>query len=284
MNLFGALLLLLGGAQTPLEDLGGADPEPLERVCVIGASVTHGLDFSLGLGEVLDATLVSEHEPVESNANLLFFTDPVGKGKEQLAFVEEQDATLVIAVDFLFWFAYGTRNAQDERLRDDSERLGRLQLGLDLVDAALAERTIPIVLGDFPDMSESIGRQLHLLQVPSRESLKELNALLHGWAKEREHVILIPLATSIERIRADQEVTLGRQTWPAGSADLLLSEDRLHPTVEGTVAIAHAVAVALVECDLVAERDVDLDLAAVFDRLGEPVPEEVELPEQEAGR
>ena len=55
------------------------EPHPLERVCVLGASVTHGLDFSTGMGEVLEATLAREHEPVLTNANLLFFSDPVGK-------------------------------------------------------------------------------------------------------------------------------------------------------------------------------------------------------------
>lgn len=247
------------------------EPHPLQRVCVLGASVTHGLDFNTGMGEVLEATLVREHDPVQTSANLLFFSDPVGKAEEQLAFAEENRATLIVGVDFLFWFAYGSRNAKDQRIRDDSERLAKLEVGLKLLE----DLDVPIVLGDFPDMSDSIGRQLHRLQVPQPETLKRLNARLHAWAKEREHVVLIPLADSIDRIRADEEVKLGRQTWPAGSSDLLLSDDRLHPTIEGMVAIANAVADALVQAELARPADVQLDLATVFEHLGEPVPEEV---------
>jgi hypothetical protein len=264
VRLLAPLLLL---AALPVVD----EPHPLQRVCVLGASMTHGLDFDTGLAEVLEATLVREHDPVLSDANLLFFMDPVGSAEDQLVFARKNDATLIVGVDFLFWFAYGSRNAKDERIRDDSERFARLDQGL----ALLAEIDVPLVLGDFPDMSDSIGRQLHRMQVPEPETLKRLNARLAAWAKEREQVILIPLASAIDRLRAGEQVTLGRQTWPAGSADLLLSDDRLHPTIEGTIAIANAVVDALVRAELVDSEDVELDLEPVFERLGEPVPEEV---------
>jgi len=261
-------LLLLALVALPV----AREPHPLQRVCVLGASVTHGLDFNTGLAEVLEATIVRDHDPVCSNANLLFFSDPLGKAREQLAFAKEKRATLIVGVDFLFWFAYGSRNARDERIEDDSERLAKLDQGL----ALLADVKVPLVLGDFPDMSDAIGGQLHRLQVPQPATLKQLNERLRAWAAERENVVLIPLAASIDLIRADQAVTLGRQAWPAGSADLLLSDDRLHPTLEGMVAITNAVADALVAADLCAEDDVLLELEPVFERLGEPVPEEVE--------
>jgi len=247
------------------------EPHPLQRVCVLGASMTHGLETDMGLARVLEATLVREHDPVLADANLLFFMDPVGIAEEQLAFARKNHATLIVGVDLLFWFAYGSRNAQNERLQDDSERLARLNQGL----ALLEEIDVPIVLGDFPDMSDSIGRQLSRSQVPEPETLKRLNARLAAWAGEREQVILIPLASALDGLRAGEEITLGRKTWPAGSADLLLSADRLHPTIEGTIAIVNAVADALVRAELVAAADVELDLEAVFERLGEPVPEEV---------
>ena len=115
------------------------------------------------------------------------------------------------------------------------------------------------------------------LQMSSSSALSRsrVNARLRAWAAERDHVVLLPLDAIMTRLRAGKEVTIGRQTWPADSADLLLRPDRLHPTIDGQVAIANLVAHELVRAKLVAETDVELDLAAVFEHLGEPVPEEV---------
>ena len=232
---------------------------PLQHVRVIGASVTQGLTPGNGLGEVIAAMILCEREAVEQEADLLFFANPIGKARAQLKAARESGATMLVGVDFLFWFGYGLYGADRKLLGSDDERLQLLEAGLLL----LGQIDVPIAVGDFPDMSDAIGGMLLEAQVPEAETLVKLNARLRAWASERENVVILPLAHVIGKLRADEEIRMGKHVWPAGSADLLLLPDRLHTTREGQVAIASLAMFGLVEAGLVAEEDVELDVAAI---------------------
>lgn len=260
------LAFLLLAALPPAQE-----PQPLQRVCVLGASMSNGMEPGEDFANVLDATLRRDHDAVRSKTNLMFFASPIETAEEQIAYASESEATLIVGVDFLFWLGYGLKNAHGRPLASEKERLALLDKGLSLLEPF----ECPLVLGDFPDMSDAIGSMLLEAQVPAPETRAALNARLREWAAERKHVVVLPLDEMMSKLRAGKEVTIGRHTWPADSTDVLLRPDRLHPTVEGQVAIAHLVAHELVRAGLVSADEVELDLAAVFERLGEPVPEEV---------
>lgn len=243
-----------------------APVHPLHQVVVLGASVTMGMDLGTDVADVLEETILREHDPVLADHDFRFFLRPLEIATEQVEFALGADASLVVGVDFLFWFGYGDLGVEPEHATD--ARLALLERGLALLDRIAA----PLVVGDFPDMSEAIGKMLRREQVPDAAALERLNARLAAWARERGDVIVLPLSRVIADMRSDRPLTIGRQDWPAGSSDLLLQPDRLHPTLEGLAAVTHLVAERLVAGGVVSEDDVDLDLARVLDRLGEPPP------------
>jgi len=60
----------------------------------------------------------------------------------------EAEPTAVLAVDFLFWFAYGEK--PESRRAEDLE--GALKL--------LEKFDVPVVVGTLPNMKESVGKML----------------------------------------------------------------------------------------------------------------------------
>ena len=99
------------------------------RMAVLGASVSagFGLEIETGaptsLADVLDAAATAEHDPVLNGADLLFFVIPEEVAAKSVAKALEARATLVVAVDFLFWFGYG-------EVANEEERSKRLAAGL----------------------------------------------------------------------------------------------------------------------------------------------------------
>ncbi len=264
-----ALLGARGWGQT-------ASPAPvLERVVVVGASGSAGFGIEKNLADALDATISAAHEPVRCIANTLFFVDVLGQGPMQIERAREAKPTLLVAVDFLFWFGYGFSNAEEKPLASEEERLALLEQGLALLEGF----SCPVVVGDFPDCSRSIGKMLFESQVPEPATLAALNARLAGWAESRRNVVILPLARSVERLFAagnagtatDGSAALEIAGWayPAGAAELLFQPDQLHPTLEGLALIAHLVARELVLRDLVEAEDVLLEREGVLEGLRE---------------
>ncbi len=258
----------------------------LERVVVIGASASAGFRLRKSLSDALEATIVREHEPIVSSPNTLFFLNPLVYGPKEIADALEAEPTLVVAVDFLFWYGYGLTNAEGKPLGSDEERLALLEEGL----ALIAVLECPVIVGDFPDCSHAIGKMLFEPQVPGPESLAALNARLAAWAKDRPNVIMLPFASLVASIletrtrvsgtlgkgktlrlkfpKADGEVTLGDWKYETGAYELLMQPDDLHPTVEGLALIAHFVARSLVERGPVPATEFDLDRESVLQKLG----------------
>jgi hypothetical protein len=169
-----------------------------------------------------------------------------------------------VAVDFLFWFGYGTINAEGKPLASEDERLALLERGLELLE----DFECPIVVGDFPDMSDSIGLMLLESQVPEEATLERLNARLRAWAAERKNVAVLPLAHGVETLRSGEAFTLGKLSYPEQSTERLLQSDHLHPTLEGLVLIAHLVGQALTEIGAAREQDFRSEVGEVLERLG----------------
>ena len=235
-------------------------PDVLDRVVVLGASVSDGLFLQYDLQDVLELMIERDHAPVLASSSVVFFSDPLGTGREQIDFAREAGATLLVGVDYLFWFAYGLTTAEGRPLASEEERLPMLERGLAFLD----ELDCPIVVGDFPDMSDSVGLMLMRSQVPEPATLVALNDRLSAWAAERPDVSVVPLASVHAEMRSGRTFTMGRQRWAEGT--VLLQPDQLHANTLGLVGLAHLIGVELVERGWAREEDLLLDVGAVLDR------------------
>lgn len=220
-------------------------PDPLARVVTVGASLTAGFGTWLPLRNLLQTALPDDATPIRSHHDVMFFRRPETIGKRQIDRTLAMEPTLVVAIDFLFWYGYGYQWVREEpepnhiRFRRPTEEEG-LSLRLADLERGLAELDrVPctIVVGDFPNMAGAHPWMLGASQIPSEVELAKLNERLRAWAAERPRVHVIPLAASVDRLRAgDWTVTPPGGTTPVTlDAASALQWDRLHPTRLGVV-------------------------------------------------
>jgi hypothetical protein len=204
------------------------------RVHIIGASVSGGFrdgpmfgaeeqGDSVTMQQLLkkwcgDQSRVTTHSTTEMTA---MFTDPLRIGAEQIAGVEKAKPDLVVGVDFLFWFAYGYVDGDKP---EAAAREERLQFGLDL----LAKLSMPVLVGDLPDMTGAARRMLSPRQIPSPEVLQQLNQQLAAFVAAHGNVHLVSLAKAVQAMRTDG-VTLPLHDGPLATAPGALQQgDKLH--------------------------------------------------------
>jgi hypothetical protein len=247
MTILAALALLLlpttGSPfpRTPSPD--GTEVPALRRIVVLGASLSHGYGLEkdagakLALADVVDASLRADHDPVRSKTSLLFFTDPLPTGKAQVAAAAAENPTLVVGIDYLFWFGYGF-------FPSEKDRLAMLEKGL----AELEAFECPVLVGDFPDVSDAVGIPkdaqhpgraglLAAEQVPGADARKKLNDRLRAWAAGRKNVVVLPLADLVAHLHGTEDLEIHGNHWPKSALDGLVQGDHLHPTLEGTIAL-----------------------------------------------
>lgn len=241
-----------GSAPTPTASAPPPAPAPalFERVHIMGASASAGFGlrppFSgdhpgrlrpLNLTQIAQAAAVCSNT-VTGDATSFFFTNPLEIGKAQVAAVLRSSPrpTIVLAADYLFWFTYGANDAQREPIRDEAQRLELLEVGLANVDH-LVKAGIPVVVGDIPDMSATVGIMLSRQQMPELATLERANARIHAWAAERPRVAVVPLATLVQQLNGQEPFDAGGRTWSVERDGPLIQSDRLHPTFVGSVAL-----------------------------------------------
>lgn len=222
----------------------------VDRLAFLGASLTEGFGVQaeigapVWLGDVVRAALKRETPPPKRTSSLLFFVDPRGVGAKAASEALAADPTLVIALDYLFWFGYGEFDSS-------AARLASLDFGL----AQLEPFRCPVLVGDLPDMRGALAgvpQMLQEKQVPDAAALAALNERLRAWAKAHANVVVFPLAELNETLRAGREFTLRGNTIFASELPELLQKDRLHPTAMGTIVTWIGAADALVR----ARRDI----------------------------
>jgi len=280
MSSFAAVLASLSFAITQSSPAPAAKPVPLlQRIVVLGASLSDGYalrpdaEVKTGLSDVVESTLAVPHGSVRSATSLLFFTDPDSIGEKLVAQADAAEPTLVFAIDYLFWFGYGVQPSDEARLRHLDQGLARLE-----------SISCPLLVGDLPDMRAASqpappGAVPPLLtpeQVPSEELLARLNARIRAWAASRKDVVVVPVADLFARLRAGSAIEIRGNRWAEGAGGLLLGPDRLHPTLEGAIALWLAAADRLVAAreDLPASAfDWDAKVAArrVLERKAKPI-------------
>lgn len=203
----------------------------VERVAVVGASVSAGFTAP----RVAAAIAAAGGTVVADAADLWMFRDPDGNGAAQVAVAAAATPSVVVAIDFLFWFAY--------QPGDPAARAASLERGLALLDRIDA----PLAVGDLADMRGADPRMLAPAAVPPPAELAALNARIRTWAAGRPRTIVLPLAAWTAPLLADGEVELSPgERVPAAT---LLFLDHLHPNPLGLWYLLTRVDAAL-EADL----------------------------------
>ncbi|MDZ4772575.1 MAG: hypothetical protein SGI72_05515 [Planctomycetota bacterium] len=213
------------------------------RIAVVGASLSAGFRLDgntdpfavskIDLAKIVEASLTAKHEELSNQASAAFFMDPQGSAQRGFEAIAEYKPTLVVALDYLFWFGYG--------IKKEEQRVPAVERAL----AALSKIECPILLGDLPDMALAsrtpdpvFGRpMLQKAMLPSVETLVLLNAKITEFAKAHPNVVVVPLAELTAKLQSDAEISLRGNTYPKGSIDMLMQGDRLHTTLEGTCAV-----------------------------------------------
>lgn len=239
---------------------GAASPTTLfSRVGLIGASATAGFgvlvddptsDPSLlhgaDMGDILIASC-SEPILVSRLGSVFFYADPLATGRGAIDRMLRFKPSVIVGVDFLFWYGYGTMNAKGGTLRREEERFDLLEEGLRQADRIVA-LGVPVVLGDFPDMHDSIGRMLSPEQVPEPATLARLNERVLEWASTRPNVRILPLSTLVPLLDRGASIMLRGRIWSRGVDGGILQDDRLHPTLTGSMALATAACELAEQC------------------------------------
>jgi hypothetical protein len=175
----------------------------------------------------MEGLIIAPHEDVKIVSEMMFFRNPKEHGDAFIKQIKTHDPTLVVGIDFLFWFAYGGTGFEEPA----QHRKEKFEHGLTL----LSQISVPLVIGDLPDMRRAVGKMLSAHQVPSTETIKILNERLRAWALEHPNVIVLPAHDLIQSILNDEEVTVLNSTWAEGSKAQLVQPDMLHLTLEGAV-------------------------------------------------
>ena len=204
---------------------------PWESVVVLGASASAGFNpttFAKGVSvaQALDELIKEEHKVTDAS-DYMFFVSPSRTGAKLIKKAEAAKPSLVVALDFLFWYAYG-KKPTEQRFKD-------LDAGFKLLERF----DCPIVITRLPDMSPAIGKMLSAEQVPAKDVLGKLNKSLEAWSKKQKNIVVAPLVKFLDDARDGKAIKIGQAEWPKGSKKLLLHADELHPTTEGVVALAY---------------------------------------------
>jgi hypothetical protein len=256
---------------------------PTLHIAVIGASVSAGFASGVTLADVLKAA-VDEPMTVTDLSDVTFFLDPMAHGKEAvesltqsppmtgvaqtpggpqevIITLEKDRPTVVIGIDFLFWFAYGEKGP-DARKAD-------LQKGFKFLE----QLDCPILVGDLPAFAA--GFMIGAEQIPSADELEALNAMIVEWAKKHKNVTVYPLAALVESIRAGQPVTINGEERTLKASEVF-AVDKLHTTKQGLITVTVMVLETLSqEGAPLAGKTLTLDP----DRLAEKLkPEEAAVP------
>lgn len=167
-----------------------------------------------------------------------FFLAPGSTGRSQIGRVLALKPTLMLGLDFLFWYVYGNSTAADPptAMKTGAERIANLELGLAELDRVVSAG-VPLVIGDISDMHDAIGKMLSKSQVPDAETIAKANERINAWVRERPTVRILSLSQVLKELKAGGTITLAGTAWNPAEFGPLLQNDQLHPTFAGAVII-----------------------------------------------
>ena len=208
----------------PREDLGKreAGTDGSNGAAAASARAAAAPQTARGWTDLIDDSIMVDHGTVKY-ASMYTFADPQKQIADQLAKARADGATSLVAIDGLFWFAYGQR--------PEEQRAPLFEAGL----ALYAEVKTPLILGDLPLMPE--GPMLRASMIPTSATLALLNARLAEWAKGRPNVAIVPLAKAAAAMQSGEDVVAWGHVYPTKGAKPVLQADKLHTTYEGNLAL-----------------------------------------------
>ncbi len=239
----------------------GIDAKTLwDHAHVIGASASAGFGVRPPLppdhpGRLQPVTLAAVADAARAGAGTvtgdatgLFFLSPSTNGAREVdgTLAAQPRPTIVVGVDFLFWFTYGAADGDGRAIRDEKQRLAHLEAGLALADRVV-KAGIPLVIGDIPDMSPAVGKMLSKAQMPALDTIARANERIRAWAEERPRVAVVPLARLVAELRSGKPFEAGRRTWSESADGALIQRDQLHPTFVGSLALLACIEQAVCE-------------------------------------
>lgn len=226
------------------------DPSVTKRIAIVGASASDGFGVAVNNGsakpfkaELVDMrdVLVAAAKPgttelVAHYATGMFFSDPLARGEDAITRALKTKPTLLLAVDFLFWYAYGGGGIGKTPIRSEEDRASLFERGLSQLDRVVTAG-IPLVVGNLPDMRASKGRMMAAMQLPEEATLKRLNERLTAWAKGKALVRVLSLADVTDETRSGEPIRVGSVRWDPAKQGPVMQRDRLHPAFPGLVAL-----------------------------------------------
>ena len=210
------------------------------QVAVIGASVSAGyglqtdLKAQVKLGDILECLVEGEGEDGLDLGSNMLFRSPKTVGADQVDAALLHRPTLVIAVDFLFWFAYGRSGGSTQ------DRVERVDEALALLDRFKC----PVLVGDIPDMSMALKGKgpfgfplITRNMIPPEPARVAINKHLQKWAKARPRVTIAPLSEFLETVQSGGTLKVRGNKWSGKDLDSMLQQDLLHPRPQGTLSL-----------------------------------------------
>ncbi len=271
-------LLLLGfmsvaAASPQALDPAAVPPPPTTRIATIGASVSAGFGNAselktkadVPLSVFLGALLADEKATaVTGQGDSWFFRDARKLGKRQVDDALDTSPTLVIGVDFLFWYAFGHSKPSDPR------RSKGLEDGL----AELDRIACPIVIGDLPDVAHALQGKgpfgqpmIRRSMLPRDEERIAMNRRIRAWAEARGDVAIVPLSVMTARMMQGEPMAVRGNEWAVRDPHDALQPDLLHPTSRGAIWIALNIADAATRLEGVRENTFVWDEVSIQERL-----------------
>ncbi len=239
----------------------------VQRVDVLGASMSAGFGLmqeagaAVTIADFLKLALGDSCETMHAYGDTRFFQQPAGFGQKQVQKSLHSDPSLIIAVDFPFWYGYGYLPDCESRLQQMDDCFKQLE-----------RISCPILLGDFPDMSPALlgssalrqGKpMLDPAQIPDAECLGKLNEKLYAWAKTRSNVHIFPLSFFVAEVGKERTFEFRGIAFDREAKGLMLQSDLLHPTVKGTAAATLFILHHLVEAGWLAADQIEWDAQAL---------------------
>ena len=203
---------------TTVDAAGSALARSGQRIFIMGASVSAGMG---GLTFLEAFKTAAPRGEVASAASIMLFRDPTAATQRQAVQALAFKPNLVVALDLLFWDAYGFAPQASRRVA--------MTAALAQLDRLHAAGAI-VVVGDIPHIVTASPMLLSPEAVPSINELAELNAELAAWAGPGKWVA--PFASWAAPLAKNAEVTL-----PDGArvvASTLMAADGLHANPLGT--------------------------------------------------
>ena len=205
---------------------------------------TQGVGFRTLLGPVFKDAGVR----LLDYSDTQFFLSPRTHGRNQVEKAIKREAQLVLGVDFLFWFVYGSRwlswdpnggKTRAEAMRE--QEAAKLQFGLDLIEKRLLTSGVTVVIGTIPDMRGCDPRVLPAGAVAPVETVKWANERIRAFAKKHERVLLYPLFERAAAMRSGSFAIGKGEVARYGNVAGLLQVDLLHTTRLGSAVLAYDV-------------------------------------------